>query len=212
MAASHATIRRGAVKVGGISYMAHELLGWTGRRVLVRTDAEVVGQARVYAPTPDGRLLCVALCPELAGPHEISSPSNAIDLPQLHAMMRQVIHLGGRSMANSEHSADLGFRVTWLRKKLHLSVEEVAEAIGVKPSTVRRYELGDVPRNDMLYRLACVLNTHVLFLLAGLPAIEVVLEKDEQELIGTYRSLSPESRLKVSIYATTLVHTQESDR
>lgn len=87
-------------------------------------------------------------------------------------------------------------RVRQARRRKDWSQEKLAEALGVQPETVSRYETGSVPLSlSMLFKVAEVLCTDAGTLL-GLRTRMAEEEdaKDEDDLVLTWRMLDDESR------------------
>lgn len=60
-----------------------------------------------------------------------------------------------------------GERIKYRRKELGLSAEKIADAIGVSPATIYRYEKGDIEKvpGDVLFSIAKALHTTPAFLM-----------------------------------------------
>lgn len=69
-------------------------------------------------------------------------------------------------------------RIQYLRKKHHLTLEEVGRACGVGKSTVRKWEVGEIKsmRIDKVYLLSKALKTNLNYLLG--------LSNDEGEALA----------------------------
>lgn len=88
----------------------------------------------------------------------------------------------------------LGISIRTARKKEKLTQRSLADAIGVRQSTVSRWESGiDMPNMKNLEDLVRVLNCSYDDLLSFLP----VENEDEAKLISIYRSLSKEEKSKL---------------
>jgi transcriptional regulator with XRE-family HTH domain len=69
-------------------------------------------------------------------------------------------------------------RIGELRKKLNLSQEEFGKLLGVKKSTISRYESGTIPGDENLRKIAELGNTTIEWLLRGdQPSIPQLLER-----------------------------------
>jgi transcriptional regulator with XRE-family HTH domain len=58
-------------------------------------------------------------------------------------------------------------RIVEVRKKLNLSQEEFGKLVGVRKSTISRYESGTIPGDENLRRIAEIGNTTIDWLLRG---------------------------------------------
>lgn len=78
-----------------------------------------------------------------------------------------------------------------LRKQRHISAEQLADALNVHPSTVYRWEKGDIEKipYQILIPIAKVLNVAPMDLLG----IEQDLS-NEQRLVSAFNRLSPEQQ------------------
>ena len=184
-------VQRGEVIVDGLGYMAYELLPLAGKMVCTIPVEDRQGEMRVLDEA--GNMICTALCPELTGPHELPSPHRHDPSRLLNvcrAMLRRAIPApGGMSMANMSHDGEFGFRVNWARRKLRMTVEELAAAIGVEPAAIVKYESGKAPRAHAVNKLAFVLQTTSLNLLYGMSPLEVLLSDSEAMLLDLYGEL-----------------------
>lgn len=111
---------------------------------------------------------------------------------------------------------EIGERIKNRRKQLGISAEQLAEAIGVSPATIYRYESGNIENMgiDKLTPIAKFLHTNEAFLMGwtndpagGLSGekSERVLASDEEILISNYRELNQEGREKVIGYVEDLL-------
>ena len=56
----------------------------------------------------------------------------------------------------------LANKLKYLREKKGLTKKDVAEAVGVHPSSIGNLEKGSIPQADLLYSLASILNLSYL--------------------------------------------------
>lgn len=115
---------------------------------------------------------------------------------------------------SNEETMNTGELIKYHRINLGLSAEALAEAIGVSPSTIYRYENNDIAHMgiDKLKKIADVLGTEASSLLGwttfkseSQPGTKLVLSQFESELLTQYRSLSSEGQEKLVEYARDLV-------
>lgn len=83
-----------------------------------------------------------------------------------------------------------------IRKQKHISAETIAEALGVHPSTIYRWENGDIEKipYQVLVPLAKVLNVNPVDLLGAKQDIS-----NEQRLLSAFSRLTPEQQEAVII-------------
>lgn len=83
-----------------------------------------------------------------------------------------------------------------IRKQKHISAETIAEALGVHPSTIYRWENGDIEKipYQVLVPLAKVLNVDPVDLLGVKQDIS-----NEQRLLSAFSRLTPEQQEAVII-------------
>ena len=62
--------------------------------------------------------------------------------------------------------SELALRLKLLRKERGITAEKVAEAIGVKSATYRRYEIDTKPKDDVYLALADFFNVSVDYLIS----------------------------------------------
>lgn len=102
---------------------------------------------------------------------------------------------------------DIGDNIRQHRKALRLTLEDVADLVGISRQTMSRYETGviDIPASK-IQSLAVALQTtpQELFGLANAPPLE---DEGEQELLSAFRQLNDEGRARVVDYAADLVAT-----
>ncbi len=103
-------------------------------------------------------------------------------------------------------------RIKELRQARDLTLEQVADVVGVGKSTVRKWETGFIEnmRRDKIAKLAAALHTTPDYLMGWsdnpqpAQADTPVLSAAEQELIRSFRSLNPEGQQKVLDYSADL--------
>lgn len=94
-----------------------------------------------------------------------------------------------------------------MRKKLHISQAEFAEAMGVSMRTVGSWERGEsLPRAEQLWNCAEVLECTPNDIMgwneeAGSFSSDKELASDERELISNYREGSPEWQKNIAMTA-----------
>ncbi len=101
---------------------------------------------------------------------------------------------------------DLNEKIKKLRQENNLTLEELANAIGVSPSTILRYESGEIKnlRRDKIKKLADALFTTPAYLMgweeekkdnksSGYKA----LSKDEQEILSLYKNLDIQDKAEI---------------
>ena len=91
-----------------------------------------------------------------------------------------------------------GQRIYNRRKELGISIEEIAEKVGVSPSTIFRYESGDIAKIPVntLYLIADALNVSPDFLLSEQDALkqQCTLGTNNDAYILNQLCLRPELR------------------
>lgn len=102
---------------------------------------------------------------------------------------------------------DLSRKIRDLRAKHGLTLEQVAQQVGVGKSTVRKWETGFIEnmRRDKIAKLAMALHTTPDYLMGwsnaaqsqGVTAQEISLSGTEQELIRKFRMLDDRGRAAV---------------
>lgn len=96
-------------------------------------------------------------------------------------------------MSNNDFSEKLRL----LRKKHNLTLEQIANIVGVGKSTVRKWEVGMIAnvRRDKIGLLAKALHTTPAYLMGWEEEKPPVneLSEDERRLIEIYRKISPEA-------------------
>ncbi len=86
--------------------------------------------------------------------------------------------------------ADFGERLRQLRKQRGITTQvKFADQLGIRQSQVSDYERGQVPKFDLLNRMATVLNTTVDYLTGRTddPEPPLVLSEAERAIILRYR-------------------------
>ena len=108
-----------------------------------------------------------------------------------------------------------GQRLREIRTKRGKTLEDVADAIGVTPTSISKYEsdrIKNIPQSK-LEMIAEYLDVSVSYIL-GLDKKEhenIILSIDEQMLIETYRQLSPLDQETVHILADRLLSVESMD-
>ncbi len=108
-----------------------------------------------------------------------------------------------------------GQRLREIRNKRGKTLEDVAEAIGVTPTSISKYEsdrIKNIPQQK-LEAISEFLDVSVSYIL-GLDQKEhenIILSIDEQMLIETYRQLSFLNQETVQILAERLLHVESSN-
>lgn len=98
-----------------------------------------------------------------------------------------------------------GQRIKQRRKRLGISAEQIAEALGVSPATIYRYEKGDIEKvpGDLLGPIARILKTTPAALMGweeiekqDKPTIliDCKLTPEQEELIRLFEAASPATR------------------
>ena len=90
----------------------------------------------------------------------------------------------------------LGDRIRARREELSLSRQQLADRLGVTPSTVSNYEIGvSFPKEEVMLRLFDCLETDPNSLFRdSFRAGERVLTQGERQMLAQYRDLSPLGR------------------
>lgn len=111
--------------------------------------------------------------------------------------------------------SELALRLKLLRKERGITAEKVAEAIGVKSATYRRYEIDTKPKDDVYLALADFFNVSVDYLMGGKETApfslsqgsvyragdeSVALSPEEAKLISKLRTLSKEDFSEVKSF------------
>ena len=111
---------------------------------------------------------------------------------------------------------DLSRKIRDLRALHGLTLEQVAQLVGVGKSTVRKWETGFIEnmRRDKIAKLAAALHTTPDYLMGWSDApsssssvvspSHVEVAPDEQELIQMFRSLNKEGQQKIIDYTADL--------
>lgn len=101
-----------------------------------------------------------------------------------------------------------GEKIKVLRKQRGISAEQIAEAIGVSPSTIYRYENNEIASMKIhnLKAIANLLNTDASYLMGwNGDAASNTLTASEEALLSDFRQLNEEGQDKVSEYTSDLV-------
>ena len=101
-----------------------------------------------------------------------------------------------------------GEKIKVLRKQRGISAEQIAEAIGVSPSTIYRYENNEIASMKIhnLKAIANLLNTDASYLMGwNGDAASNTLTASEEALLSDFRQLNEEGRDKVAAYTSDLV-------
>lgn len=107
----------------------------------------------------------------------------------------------------------IGKRIKDRRVELGLSAEDLAEVLGLSPSTIYRYESNGIMNMgiDKIQPIANALCTSASYLMGWTenkepaPIVEVVLSSSESELLDLYRQLNEGGQGKVAEYVGDLV-------
>ena len=111
---------------------------------------------------------------------------------------------------------EIGKRIKDRRKTLGISAEQLADAIGVSPATIYRYESGNIENMgiDKLTPIAKYLRTNEAYLMGWVndptgiinsEPSEHALSNGEEFLIRCYRELNTEGQEKVLGYTEDLI-------
>ncbi len=101
---------------------------------------------------------------------------------------------------------DLNEKIKKLRQENNLTLEELANAIGVSPSTILRYESGEIKnlRRDKIKKLADALFTTPAYLMGweeekkeNKDSDYKALSKDEQEIVSLYKNLDIQDKAEI---------------
>ena len=101
---------------------------------------------------------------------------------------------------------DLSEKIKILRQEHNMTLEELAKAIDVSPSTILRYEKGEIKnlRRDKIKKLADALFTTPAYLMGWEDEIKETsnnnlenLPKDEKEVLSLYKELDIEDRAEI---------------
>lgn len=100
---------------------------------------------------------------------------------------------------------DTGERIKYYRKKANISAEELAERVGISPSTIYRYENNDIANMgiDKLKSIANALHTHAYILLGWDENISLPL--GYEQIVFLLDKLSDEGVKRIEMYAEDLV-------
>jgi len=86
-----------------------------------------------------------------------------------------------------KNKSDLALRLKKLRREKNVTSDEVAQAIGIKGATYRRYEIDTNPKRDTFIRLADYFGVTVDYLIGN------VDEEDEFKVANAYKALNKEA-------------------
>jgi transcriptional regulator with XRE-family HTH domain len=92
---------------------------------------------------------------------------------------------------------DFGEKIKKLRLERGMTLEQVGNIVGVGKSTVRKWETGDIAnmRRDKIELLANALCVEPSYLMGWTDEhVELVLSKDEIDLVMEYRAAIPMAR------------------
>ena len=94
----------------------------------------------------------------------------------------------------------VGTRIAQKRKERGLSVQDLANQIGVAKTTIYRYENGAIEKMpvERLIKIARVLGTSPQYLMFGLVEGEGA-ENDRQECFSVPRKLTPQERQQMEV-------------
>ena len=101
---------------------------------------------------------------------------------------------------------DLNEKIKKLRQENNLTLEELANAIGVSPSTILRYESGEIKnlRRDKIKKLADALFTTPAYLMGWEEEKKdtkgsdyKALSRDEQEILSLYKNLDIQDKAEI---------------
>lgn len=102
------------------------------------------------------------------------------------------------------------------RNELGLTLEEVAQAVGVKKSTILRWERGEIdnPRRDRIALLASILQLPPVSLVqeeCGMPEDYPIKRAaiDQMKMIDKLNKLTPENRIRFDAFLDGLLAGQE---
>lgn len=113
-----------------------------------------------------------------------------------------------------QEKSALALRLKMLRREKGLTAQQVADALGIKSATYRRYEIDTKPRDEVYIALAEFFGVSVDYLMSGktsvalsaacggsdyivLPENQISLSPAENALILSLRSLSSEEQNEV---------------
>lgn len=104
---------------------------------------------------------------------------------------------------------EIGIRIKQRRKELGYTAEQVADLLGVAPSTVYRYENGEIANMGIssMKKLADVLHLAVSDILGMSEDPSQSLMMHEERLLAIYRQLNAEGQDKLLDYGKDLVNT-----
>jgi transcriptional regulator with XRE-family HTH domain len=100
-------------------------------------------------------------------------------------------------------------RLKALRKSLNLTQGAFGETLGLKDSVISRIESAQIPLTDKNIELICLKhNVNKTWLLTGKGDMFKERMPDVQNLLDTYRKLSPSMQKCIQKIASTLLETQ----
>lgn len=97
----------------------------------------------------------------------------------------------------------LANKLKLLREKKGMTKKEVAEAVGVHPSSIGNLEKGSIPQADLLYNLAKLFDVSMEYLIDSTLDREIeftqssTLNNDEMTLLNLYGQLSDRDQEEV---------------
>lgn len=97
----------------------------------------------------------------------------------------------------------LANKLKLLREKKGMTKKEVAEAVGVHPSSIGNLEKGSIPQADLLYNLAKLFDVSMEYLIDSTIDQEIeftqfhALNNDEMTLLNLYGQLSDRDQEEV---------------
>lgn len=112
----------------------------------------------------------------------------------------------------------MNFKIKEARERVGLSQKELAESLGIKPTTFNGYEKGTHdPKSEVLKEIAVKCKTSVDFLLGLSEQNDVakgsssIIDIDRQQLLHNYDKLNSEGKNKLKDYARDLVDSGNYD-
>lgn len=102
---------------------------------------------------------------------------------------------------------NIGLSIKELRKQQHISAERLAEVLGVHPSTIYRYEKGDIEKipYTVLVPIAKVLGVSPVDLLG----LEDEQSVKEEHLLSSFRKMSPEQQEAILLMTDSMIINQD---
>ena len=111
----------------------------------------------------------------------------------------------------------LGFRIKERREQLGLSRAELAEMVGVQPTSIANYETSfSKPKPEFLYKFFSALKCDANYLFQDEMAeceeyVTTGINEDERALLRGYRKLNAENKNKILKLTSSLLDVQEAD-